>query len=133
MTRASDGSRSKTRTIRRKRGGATCSTGHGSGPRVRQASGRDQTLDTVSERRLSDLQRPIVPTESNAGSCPPKPTPTIILTNDEVGCMRFVPVKTEEQQANGIVFRARDLLVRQRTQCVNALRGHLMEYGYVFP
>ena len=29
--------------------------------------------------------------------------------------MRFVPVKTEEQQANGIVFRARDLLVRQRT------------------
>ena len=34
--------------------------------------------------------------------------------------MRFVPVKTEEQQANGIVFRARDLLVRQRTQCVNA-------------
>ena len=47
--------------------------------------------------------------------------------------MRFVPVKTEEQQANGIVFRARDLLVRQRTQCVNALRGHLMEYGHVFP
>src|SRR5262249_44385822 len=47
--------------------------------------------------------------------------------------MRFVPVKIEEQQANGIVFRARDLLVRQRTQCVNALRGHLMEHGYVFP
>ena len=47
--------------------------------------------------------------------------------------MRFVPVKTQEQQANGIVFRARDLLVRQRTQCVDALRGHLMEYGYVFP
>jgi transposase len=47
--------------------------------------------------------------------------------------MRFVPVKSEEQQTNGIVFRARDLLVRQRTQCVNALRGHLFEYGYVFP
>ena len=47
--------------------------------------------------------------------------------------MRFVPVKSEEQQANGIVFRARDLLVRQRTQCINALRGHLSEYGYVFP
>jgi len=46
--------------------------------------------------------------------------------------MRFVAVKTEEQQANGIVFRVRDLLVRQRTQCVNALRGHLLEYGYVF-
>jgi len=45
--------------------------------------------------------------------------------------MRFVPVKSEEQQANGVVFRARDLLVRQRTQCLNALRGHLAEYGYV--
>ena len=30
--------------------------------------------------------------------------------------MRFVPVKSEEQQASGVVFRARDLLVRQRTQ-----------------
>jgi transposase len=42
-------------------------------------------------------------------------------------------VKTEEQQANAILFRARDLLVRQRTQCINALRGHLLEYGYIFP
>ncbi len=47
--------------------------------------------------------------------------------------MRFVPVKSEEQQANGVVFRARDLLVHQRTQRSNALRGHLSEYGYVFP
>jgi transposase len=47
--------------------------------------------------------------------------------------MRFVPVKSEAQQANGVVFRARDLLVRQRTQCINAVRGHLSEYGYVFP
>jgi transposase len=47
--------------------------------------------------------------------------------------MRFVPVKSEEQQANGVVFQARDLLVHQCTQCINALRGHLSEYGYVFP
>ena len=47
--------------------------------------------------------------------------------------MRFVPVKNEEQQANGVVFRARDMLVHQRTQCINALRGHMAEYGYVFP
>jgi transposase len=47
--------------------------------------------------------------------------------------MRFVPIKAEGQQANGVVFRARDLLVHQRTQCINALRGHLFEYGYVFP
>ena len=47
--------------------------------------------------------------------------------------MRFVPIKDEAQQANGVVFRARDLLVHQRTQCINALRGHLSEYGYIFP
>jgi transposase len=47
--------------------------------------------------------------------------------------MRFVPVKTETQQANGVLFRARDLVVRQRTQCINALRGHLAEHGHVVP
>src|SRR5215212_3454806 len=47
--------------------------------------------------------------------------------------MRFVPVKEEAQQANAVVFRVRDLLVRQRTQCINALRGHLAEYGHVVP
>ncbi len=45
--------------------------------------------------------------------------------------MRFVPVKSEELQASALVFRARDLLVRQRTQVINALRGHLTEYGKV--
>src|SRR3974377_979854 len=38
--------------------------------------------------------------------------------------MRFVAVKSEEQQAAGLVFRTRDLLVRQRTQLINAIRGH---------
>jgi transposase len=47
--------------------------------------------------------------------------------------MRFVAIKDEEQQANGVVFRARDVLVRQRTQCINALRGHLTECGWVVP
>src|SRR5436190_657024 len=47
--------------------------------------------------------------------------------------MRFVPVKSEEQQASAVVFRARDLLVRQRTQCINALRGHMAEYGWIAP
>src|SRR3954468_6889139 len=47
--------------------------------------------------------------------------------------MRFVPVKEKAQQANAVVFRARDLLVRQRRQCINALRGHLAEYGHVVP
>jgi transposase len=47
--------------------------------------------------------------------------------------MRFVAVKSQAQQAAAVVFRARDLLVRQRTQLINALRGHLGEYGLVVP
>lgn len=45
--------------------------------------------------------------------------------------MRFVAVKSEAAQAKALVFRTRDLLVRQRTQTINALRGHLTEYGLV--
>ena len=47
--------------------------------------------------------------------------------------MRFVAVKSEEQQAAGLLFRTRDLLVRQRTQLINAIRGHLTEYGWIAP
>src|SRR4029078_11002994 len=43
--------------------------------------------------------------------------------------MRFVALKTEEQQARAMIFRTRDLLVRQRSQLGNALRGHLWEHG----
>jgi transposase len=43
--------------------------------------------------------------------------------------MRFVALKSEDQQAQAMLFRTRDLLVRQRTQLVNALRGHLAEHG----
>jgi transposase len=35
---------------------------------------------------------------------------------------RFVAVKSEEQQAAAMAYRTRDLLVRQRTQTINALR-----------
>jgi transposase len=45
--------------------------------------------------------------------------------------MRFVTVKSAEKQASSMAFKVRDLLVRQRTQTINALRGHLMEYGLV--
>jgi transposase len=47
--------------------------------------------------------------------------------------MRFVPVKTAEQQAALLAHSSRDLLVRQRTMLVNALRGHLAEFGIVAP
>lgn len=45
--------------------------------------------------------------------------------------MRFVPIKTAECQAALMVLKTRDLLVRQRTQAINALRGHLAEVGIV--
>jgi transposase len=45
--------------------------------------------------------------------------------------MRFVQPKSAEAQAAAVIFRARDLLVRQRTQLINALRGHLAEFGYI--
>jgi transposase len=45
--------------------------------------------------------------------------------------MRFVPIKTEEQQASLAVHRTRDLFIGQRTQLINALRAHLAELGLV--
>jgi transposase len=45
--------------------------------------------------------------------------------------MRFVPVKSEEQQSVLMAHRVRELLIRQRTMLVNALRGHLAEFGIV--
>jgi len=47
--------------------------------------------------------------------------------------MRFVAVKSEEKQASAVIFKTRDLLVAQRTQIINALRGHLGEYGFIAP
>ena len=47
--------------------------------------------------------------------------------------MRFVPVKDINQQAVLMMHRARNLLVRQRTMAVNALRAHLAEFGVVAP
>ena len=47
--------------------------------------------------------------------------------------MRFVPVKSEETQGAAMVFRVRELLIRQRTQAINALRGHLTEFGQIVP
>ena len=45
--------------------------------------------------------------------------------------MRFVAIKTADQQGVLVLHRARELLVRQRTMLVNALRAHLAEFGIV--
>ena len=47
--------------------------------------------------------------------------------------MRFVPVKDVDQQSVLMMHRARNLLVRQRTMLVNALRAHLAEFGIIAP
>jgi transposase len=43
--------------------------------------------------------------------------------------MRFVPVKSAEQQAALTMLGVRDLLVKQRTMLINAIRGHAAEFG----
>jgi transposase len=47
--------------------------------------------------------------------------------------MRFVPIKSVEQQAALALHRTRDLLVRQRTQLINMIRGLLAEFGIDIP
>ncbi len=47
--------------------------------------------------------------------------------------MRNVPLKTAEQQAVLSLHRVRDLLVRQRTMLINAVRGHMAEFGIIAP
>jgi transposase len=45
--------------------------------------------------------------------------------------MRFVAIKSVDQQAALMLHKTRDLLVRQRTMLINGLRGHLAEFGVV--
>ena len=47
--------------------------------------------------------------------------------------MRFVSVKSMEQQGVLILHRTRELLVRQRTMLINAIRAHMAEFGIVAP
>jgi transposase len=44
--------------------------------------------------------------------------------------MRTVPLKTSEEQAATIIVKHREMLVAQRTQAINALRGHAAEFRY---
>lgn len=47
--------------------------------------------------------------------------------------MRFVPIKSEDQQAALMLHRSRRLLIKQRTMLSNAIRGYLAEFGIVAP
>ena len=56
-----------------------------------------------------------------------------IVTAAQRPGMRFVTPKLEEQQAQALLFRGRERLVRQRTELVNALRSALYEFGHPIP
>jgi len=45
--------------------------------------------------------------------------------------MRFVPVKSADEQAAAMLLSVRDMLVKQRTMLVNAIRGHAAEFGVI--
>jgi transposase len=75
---------------------------------------------------------------------PPRPSSTLLkrgktdAADAEVICeavtrpsMRFVSVKTADQQAVLMLHKTRELLVRQRTMLTNALRSHLAEFGII--
>jgi len=47
--------------------------------------------------------------------------------------MRFVPIKTAEQQATLTLHKTREVLMKQRNMSINALRGHLAEFGLIAP
>ncbi|WP_373414975.1 IS110 family transposase [Ensifer aridi] len=47
--------------------------------------------------------------------------------------MRFVPIKEEMQQGVLVIHRVREMLIRQRTQLINGIRGHLAEFGIIGP
>ena len=47
--------------------------------------------------------------------------------------MRFVPIKTVEQQGEAVTHKARQLLIKQQTMTRNSLRGLMAEFGIVVP
>ena len=70
------------------------------------------------------------------GACPragrrPDPWAAAICEAMSRPDMRFVPVKSAEQQAALMLLKSRDLLVKQRTMLVNAMRGHAAEFGVI--
>jgi transposase len=47
--------------------------------------------------------------------------------------MRFVPIKTAEQQADSVTHKARQMLIKQRTMTMNSLRSLMAEFGVIVP
>lgn len=86
--------------------------------------------DLGHEVRLIPAQyvRPFVKTNKNDAADAEAISEAVVRPS-----MRFVPIKEEMQQEILVIHRVREMLVGQRTQLINAIRGHLAEFGVVGP
>lgn len=98
-----------------------CATSHYWG-RVAQSSGHDVRLIPPI------YVKPFVKRQKNDAADAAAIAEAVLRLN-----MHCVAVKSAEHQARAVVFRTHQCFVRQRTQLINALRGHLAEFGLVFP
>jgi len=98
-----------------------CATSHYWG-RVAQRSGHDVRLVPPI------YVKPFVKRQKNDAADAAAIAEAVLRPN-----MHCVAVKSAEHQARAVTFRTHQCFVRQRTQLINALRGHLAEFGLVFP
>jgi len=98
-----------------------CATSHHGG-RVAQSHGHEVRLVPAA------YVKPVVKRQKND-----KADAEAIAEAASRPTMRFVAVKSAETQGRAVAFRTHQCLVRQRTQLINALRGHLAEFGLVAP
>lgn len=98
-----------------------CATAHDWGRRIEEAGHSVRLIPPIYVKPFVKRQKNDASDAEAIAEAASRPT------------MRFVAVKTQDQQARAMLFRTRDLLVRQRTQLINALRGHLAEHGIVAP
>ena len=90
-----------------------CSTAHGWGREIERLGHQVRLIPPIYVKPYVKRQKNDAADAEAIAEAASRPT------------MRFVAVKSQEQQARAMLFRTRDLLVRQRTQLINALRGHL--------
>ena len=106
-----------------------CATAHDWGRRIEEAGHVVRLIPPVYVKPFVKRQKNDSADAEAIAEAASRPTMRVACPGPRSG----VAVKTQEQQARAMLFRTRDLLVRQRTQLINALRGHLAEHGVVAP